>query len=145
MPDGREAFAIDKIEISPQFVETTNMGFTPEKWFRYGDTSLKCGCKQWTRKRCAVIDDLIDKLSDAAESQLPNFPIRSACRWYDEIGVEACGVCPLVITNLPGEYTSQFISRDVVSEMKRGGLLEDGIHVNGVEMVQMHSLHRMTM
>jgi hypothetical protein len=100
MPDGRVAFSADRLKITPEFVESARQGRAPEKRFRFAGPCIKSGCGQWTGSRCGVIDRVNDELGDWAEAELPACSIRADCRWFAQLGAAACGVCPLVITDL---------------------------------------------
>jgi hypothetical protein len=103
MSDGRVAFSADRLEVDREFVETARQGRSPEKRFRFAGACVKGGCSQWTGSRCGVIDQVTETMSDMAVAELPECSIRDTCRWFDQSGAEACGVCPLVVTDLMEE------------------------------------------
>lgn len=101
LPDGRIAFASDKIVLSEQFVQIAKEGRSPEKRFRFSGKCVKSGCKQWTGKRCGVVDTLIEESEARSQpTDLPECSIRSQCRWFHQRGPSACVICPEVITDL---------------------------------------------
>jgi hypothetical protein len=104
MSDGRVAYTADRLEITAEFVETAKQGRSPEKRFRFASPCVKNGCSQWTGSRCGVIDkvseDAAPVLAGAPAADLPECSIRSECRWFMQLGGEACQACPLVITDL---------------------------------------------
>ncbi len=58
--DDRVSFSADRIIVNEEFVQIAHAGRTPEKCFRFGGQCIQSGCKQWTGKRCGVIDLIID-------------------------------------------------------------------------------------
>jgi hypothetical protein len=51
-----------------------------------------------------VIDSIIEAVDvDVESAELPECSIRSECRWFYQSGVEACAICPEVITDLREE------------------------------------------
>ncbi len=83
------------------FVNLAHEGRQPEKRFRFADTCVKSGCLQWANGRCGVIDRVLAANPDYKNSeQLPACSIRTNCRWYLQWGARACGICPLIVTDL---------------------------------------------
>jgi hypothetical protein len=100
MPDGRIGYSAEQVKVDADFVETARQGRQPEKRFRFAGTCVKSGCGQWTGSRCGVIDHVAEEFKDVAVMELPQCSIRDSCRWFAQLGAEACGVCPLVVTDL---------------------------------------------
>jgi len=99
-PDGRVAFASDRIILGEEFVQAAQQGRSPESRFRFGGTCVREGCRQWTGERCGVIDTVIDSIGDSVPKEgLPDCSIRPQCRWYLQSGASACTVCPYVQTD----------------------------------------------
>lgn len=100
--DGHVSFlGREKIIIDEQFVQIAKKGRPPEKRFRFANTCIKSGCKQWTDGRCGVIDSIFRFYPKQPETpDLPICSIRQHCRWYKQSGSHACAVCPDVITDL---------------------------------------------
>jgi hypothetical protein len=76
----------------------------PESRFRFAGPCHGDTCAQWSGSRCQVIDRVADEV--AAHNILPaegspSCSIRQQCRWFAQVGVDACRVCPLVVTTLP--------------------------------------------
>ena len=83
------------------FVKLAHEGRQPEKRFRFADTCVKTGCLQWGNGRCGVIDRVLAANPDHKDSEeLPKCSIRTNCRWYLQWGARACGICPLIVTDL---------------------------------------------
>ena len=100
MPDGRIAFAPDRLEVNSEFIGSAQEGRSPEKRFRFAAPCVQDGCLQWTGKRCGVIDEVLQETKgETSGRELPNCSIRTDCRWYHQAGARACDVCPLVITD----------------------------------------------
>jgi hypothetical protein len=102
LPDGRVAFASDRVEINQEFVDTANEGRSPEARFRFAGRCVQNGCKQWTGARCGVIDRVVEILDsqEPVADALPDCSIRPQCRWFHQSGAKACSACPEVITDL---------------------------------------------
>ena len=100
MGDGRVAFSADRLVVNPGFLENASAGRAPEKRFRFGDLCVQSGCRQWTGTRCGVIDEVLEHVPEEEKSrELPACSIRPQCRWYNQVGAEACRVCSLVVTD----------------------------------------------
>ena len=105
MRDGRVAFSPEQITIDREFVEIAQAGRAPEKRFRFGNTCVKSGCRQWSDERCGVIDSLVAEppntrlQNDEFDQLLPECSIRSQCRWFVQLGAKACEICPEVVTD----------------------------------------------
>lgn len=98
--DGRVAFIEEKLFIDREFVDIAHEGREPEKRFRFANTCVKNGCRQWTGSRCGVIDRLAEADVELPSlDALPDCSIRVDCRWYKQVGGQACGICPYVVTN----------------------------------------------
>lgn len=101
MRDGRVAFSADRLIVNEEFVQIARAGRTPEKRFRFGGQCVQSGCRQWTGKRCGVIDSIIESVDINVETaHLPECSIRSECRWFHQNSAEACAICPEVLTDL---------------------------------------------
>jgi len=99
--DGSVGYLTPPLQIDDDFVQRAKQGRDPERRFRFANTCVEGGCKQWTGTRCGVIDRaLADGVgNDAARAGLPHCAIRSTCRWFAQSGADACGACPLVVTD----------------------------------------------
>jgi hypothetical protein len=100
MPDGRVAFASDRMVVDAEFVQIARRGRSPESRFRFGSACAKGGCAQWTGERCGVIDRVMEAAPREASSALPECSLRSQCRWFNQRGAAACAVCPEVLTDM---------------------------------------------
>jgi len=103
---GTIEFMPEQIVIDDQFVRIARQGRAPEKRFRFADNCLQCGCVQWKNERCSVADIIVEEppLTPSA-TELPECGIRSRCRWFHQLGVSACKICPEVVRN-PREEAS---------------------------------------
>ena len=100
MPDGRVAYASDRIVVNEDFVQAAREGRSPEKRFRFSTPCLKGGCAQWAGERCGVIDRVLaEGAGDSASPELPACSIRPQCRWFQQSGAAACAACPEVVTD----------------------------------------------
>lgn len=106
LPDGRVAFAHDRIVVDAGFVEAAAEGRPAEQRFRFAAPCARGACRQWTGTRCGVIDAVTDHLgATEATGALPECAIRPQCRWYGQSGPAACGACPLITTDARCEPT----------------------------------------
>jgi hypothetical protein len=109
--DGVVGYVTPQMTIDSDFVRQAHMGRTPEKRFRFSQPCIENGCLQWTGSRCGVIDHALKaaeeaNIIDAPVGLLPKCSIRSQCRWFAQIGIKACAVCALVITDVqPEDHT----------------------------------------
>jgi hypothetical protein len=100
-PDGRIGLLKDAVEIDQAFLDQVAPYGSAEGRFRFSGGCVEHGCVQWSRGRCGVIDEVAAALPvpDGA-ARLQPCAIRSACRWFDQVGPDACRLCPMVITDL---------------------------------------------
>jgi hypothetical protein len=97
--EGYVNLAKEKFHITSDFVKVANQGSTPESRFRFADKCQNKQCKQWLNGQCGVASlaiDLFKSTSDANNIQACS--IRNECRWFLQSGLNACAVCPHVIT-----------------------------------------------
>ncbi len=100
-PDGRMGFLKDRLEIDQAFIDQVSADGRPEQRFRFSAPCVEGRCQQWTGDRCGVIGEVQAQLGAPEDptSALGPCAIRSACRWFDQAGPDACRICPLVITD----------------------------------------------
>jgi hypothetical protein len=97
--DGRLGYLRDAIPLDDVFLETTR-GRTPMRRFRFSEPCVEAGCCHWTGSRCGLIDEIVAVANGtltAAPDDLPRCSIRKTCRWFSQVGREACMVCPLIV------------------------------------------------
>lgn len=103
LPGGSVAFAKDRIVVDGGFVHNASRegSHPPESRFRFSTPCAGAGCHQWTGTRCGVIESVLTEAHDVdyQSGSLPDCSIRAQCRWFDQSGVEACGVCDQVVTD----------------------------------------------
>jgi hypothetical protein len=98
--DGTVRFASERLAVNHEFVKNARQGRPAEKRFRFADNCVKAACKQWSGGRCSIVDQILDPCPvSEPQSTLPSCSIRTQCRWYFQRGADACGVCPLVVTD----------------------------------------------
>ena len=68
--------------------------------FRYGARCEESRCAHHDGNRCALGARIAAMLEPVTDS-LPSCQIRGSCRWYAEVGGEACRRCPQVVTAIP--------------------------------------------
>ena len=100
LPDGRVAFASNSIAIDEEFVHLAREAGSPEKRFRFTSPCVRHACKQWSTDRCSVIDQALEAHgADHHAAALPACSIRRQCRWYAQVGRDACDVCTTIVTD----------------------------------------------
>ena len=98
--NGTVEFLEQKVLITQAFVDLAEQQ-SPEARFRFASPCKKGACGQWANQRCGVIDNVMQLLPLELENfeVLPTCTIREQCRWFEQIGKNACVACPLVITD----------------------------------------------
>ncbi len=97
--DARLGYLSRAIPLDDAFLERVR-GREPMRRFRFSEPCIEAGCEQWTGSSCGLIDEVLDgadEAIDAAAERLPRCPIRKSCRWFHQVGRDACGVCPFVV------------------------------------------------
>jgi hypothetical protein len=101
-PDGKMAFLKERAEIDQEFLD--EVGERPEERFRFSSPCLEHQCSQWDGCKCKIPDTIAERYPPVeAGSSLGPCVIRAACRWYDQVGADACRLCPMVVTDQRGE------------------------------------------
>ena len=113
--DGVVGYVRPPLRVGAEFVEAAeHQARTPEHRFRFAAPCLEKGCAHWSGTRCGVIDQA-EAASTAtaadkyADSSLPDCDLRPSCRWFEQIGVRACSVCPQIFN---------FLGRDAAEEQE---------------------------
>lgn len=75
-------------------------GLLPTQVFRYAARCEESRCSHHDGERCALGARIAAMLPAVVDS-LPSCQIRPSCRWYAEVGAEACRRCPQVVTAIP--------------------------------------------
>jgi hypothetical protein len=100
--DGRVHFVSPALRIDDDFRSKARASGRPEQRFRFAGPCVEGRCERWTGTRCGVIDELLPQLDDASDEldrKLRPCAIRRTCRWFAQVGGDACKVCPWVITD----------------------------------------------
>lgn len=108
--DGTVGFVRPQLKVDAEFVRQAEAGRRPEKRLRFAQPCVESGCGHWIGHQCAVVERMLElqteELLPAAEDELPHCTIRSHCRWFDQRGRDACGVCRYVVTDLLEDGTT---------------------------------------
>ncbi|TFV86281.1 hypothetical protein [Blastococcus sp. CT_GayMR16] len=85
--------------IDDEFVARAEEGRLPEARFRFAEPCVEQGCANWTEAgRCSVADRVVASQDDGDPGdRLPACGIRGSCRWFAQVGREACRGCPFVL------------------------------------------------
>ena len=125
LPDGRIAYAADRIVVDEPFVRAAHEGRPPEQRFRFSSPCMSSACQQWNGHECGLIDRLLieyeRQFGPPPTDDLPDCPIRSDCRWFLQRGGRSCAVCEVLVTDVdltdPGPPPG---SRRPPGEVRRG-------------------------
>ncbi|MDB5282471.1 MAG: hypothetical protein JWO06_1546 [Bacteroidota bacterium] len=102
--DGHVDMLETPLEITEDFIKAAAEGRNPQSRFRFSNNCVQGACKQWTGSRCGVVDGILDHVAQGktkVEVQaIKDCAIRPVCRWYNQNGLAACEICPLVITDV---------------------------------------------
>jgi hypothetical protein len=97
--DGSVSHIKDRIPATREFLDAVGQGREPEQRYRFASPCKECACQQWVDGKCSVPERMQEILADTmASNRLPRCSVRNQCRWYRQSGVEACRVCPWVVT-----------------------------------------------
>jgi hypothetical protein len=102
---GRLAYVATPVRVDEAFAARLNAGGRAERRYRFTGPCVEAQCPQWTGARCGVADALIAHTTVPAPVRIPACRIRRNCRWFDQSGVAACRVCPLVVADVGGTGT----------------------------------------
>jgi len=97
--DGSVALLPSPMEIDERFVCQASKGRRPEKRFRFTSPCAEGACKQWTGDACSIADRIVGFALPVEDAGLPRCAIRESCRWYVQVGGDACKACRYVITD----------------------------------------------
>jgi hypothetical protein len=95
--DGHVGYVSPTIQIDEAIIE--RLGSTElEKRFRFSGPCVEGHCPNWSGSRCRVIDEFVSEVGPSTEA-LPHCGIRGTCRWFSQVGPEACFRCPVLVTD----------------------------------------------
>lgn len=95
----RVAYLKAEAAVTPELGERIG-DLHPTQVFRYAARCEESRCAHHDGARCGLgarIAAMLDPVTDS----LPSCQIRPSCRWYAEVGGEACRRCPQVVTSIP--------------------------------------------
>lgn len=99
----RVAYLKAEAQVTPEVAARIG-DLAPTQVFRYAARCEESRCAHHDGDRCALgarIAKMLEPVTDA----LPSCLIRPSCRWYAEVGGEACLRCPQVVTAIPEAQT----------------------------------------
>lgn len=114
---GRLAYLPDPVVVDRALADRLQASGRPESRYRFTGPCREEGCAQWTGRRCAVVDHILDDPPDPDPGHGPRRPetstggalpvcgIRADCRWFAQRGAAACRVCPSVVADVGGSAT----------------------------------------
>jgi len=95
----RVAYLKAEAVVTPELAERIG-DLPPTSVFRYAARCEESRCVHHDGNRCALGARIAAMLEPVTDS-LPSCQIRPSCRWYAEVGGEACRRCPQVVTAIP--------------------------------------------
>jgi hypothetical protein len=95
----RVAYLKAEAAVTPELAERIG-ALEPTQVFRYAARCEESRCAHHDGDRCALGARIAAMLAPVTDS-LPSCQIRPSCRWYAEVGGEACLRCPQVVTSIP--------------------------------------------
>jgi hypothetical protein len=72
----------------------------PTHVFRFSAKCEEYRCAHFNGQRCTLAQRIVAKLEPVVDV-LPPCVVRPSCRWFAEVGAEACRRCPQVVTLIP--------------------------------------------
>ena len=96
--DGTVGILGRPLPVDQDFLDAANKGRALEKRFRFSAPCVKSDCRQWNGERCGVIDKVVSAVSPD-QTSLDPCGIRGDCRWFSQVGAQACAACSLVVTD----------------------------------------------
>jgi hypothetical protein len=99
----RVAYLKADAQVTPEVAERIG-DLTPTQVFRFAARCEESRCAHHDGDRCALGARIAKMLAPVTDS-LPSCQIRPSCRWYAEVGGEACLRCPQVVTAIPESQT----------------------------------------
>jgi hypothetical protein len=107
-PGGRLAYISPPAKLDARFVAALRARGRPERQFRFASACVEHACPQWTGDRCGIADIALEELRHAVTADhdaLPACSIRRSCRWFSQLGRDACAICPLIVADTGGTGT----------------------------------------
>lgn len=103
---GTVGFLHPPMPVDAAFVAAASTGRRPERRFRFAGRCVEGACGHWTGHRCGLADAAVEELGGSAAYEARPCAIRPSCRWFSQHGLDACAVCPLIVTDAPEEATN---------------------------------------
>lgn len=103
--DGTILFFSNRMQLDQTSVKEFKKLGDPERYYRFSSPCVQNGCRQWANGSCGVIKKVLGAGLDDLPADAPACIIRNTCRWFHQEGVQACYVCPMVITDSTVEKT----------------------------------------
>ena len=72
----------------------------PTHVFRFSAKCEERRCAHFNGQRCTLAQRIVEQLDPVVDT-LPPCLVRPTCRWFAEVGAEACHRCPQVVTLIP--------------------------------------------
>jgi hypothetical protein len=97
--DGTVSYFSNRMQLDESSVKEFQKLVEPERYYRFSSPCVQNGCKQWQGGGCSVIKKVLHAGLEDLPTDAPACIIRTTCRWFHQEGVQACYVCPMVITD----------------------------------------------
>ncbi|MER5640976.1 hypothetical protein ABT095_29005 [Kitasatospora sp. NPDC002227] len=85
-------------------------GIEPTRVLRFASHCVSA-CSHRSGSECTLISK-IRTLPPKADANLPHCHLRHDCKWWSQVGAEACGRCPAVVTTILATETTVGMAAD---------------------------------
>lgn len=108
--NGKVAILPDPLKIDSNFIQQLQKDVKPEQAFRFVNRCMEQGCKQWSGKGCGIAIRAVTLLNQVMpKKSLPLCSIRNDCRWHQQEGNAACGICTYIITDISAIEIKEYL------------------------------------
>ncbi len=108
--DAREPHFAATLVADERFLAAAQAQGSPARRFRFAAACVEGDCAHWSGDACGLLGRIARLLAEAGAPVRPSpaydCTIRDNCRWREQRGDEACGICGFVVTE-PLESQSQ--------------------------------------
>jgi hypothetical protein len=92
----RVSYVVDHVPVTSRILQLAEP-VDPTEVFRFAAPCVGSACQHFDGSRCSLVQKIATFVPPATED-LPPCILRSRCRWWREVGAEACYRCPIIVT-----------------------------------------------
>ncbi|HEU4567726.1 MAG TPA: hypothetical protein VFR99_06785 [Marmoricola sp.] len=96
-PDGRPAYLPRPLPVDGDFVALLDGQPDVDQRFRFSAPCIQHRCAHWQQGGCSIPGKLAADPAVPVTADLPRCSIRRTCRWFAQLGGDACRRCPAVV------------------------------------------------